>query len=388
MDIYRLLMKNDFETINEMVKKRQISLDDVLNIVKEKNSCFSKKTILNIARKIKGFNESHIMDLGIIYKQQVLVTYTSRTATMIYLSAFLTNTNVPDALYDNYAEYSLMTNYPESIFHFITGLDGTSIPTSTDIILINGFVEMLTIRNLITIKQIIQFIETYYWSQKKDISTIVAEYIIKTGDLKKILDFADEIKEIQIKEIKSNHQVWEDLTNAVILLAHNKFKTIYKFAKNIENIPEDVMKTIVTYVASTKSPEFIYLFLSNVNLSVENIRILTAAIIGTENTDYIGYSVISLGRKGIVQKIKNNTNLSDEEKENQITEFKRIKSQLTTYLEQRNNLNFLNDYDEIFLKELEEKLLNSDDSIENPFAPTENEKTKTIRTMPNPDGNA
>lgn len=155
--------------------------------------------------------------------------------------------------------------------------------------------------------------------------------------------------------------------------------------KNIGNIPEDVMKTIVTYVASTKSPEFIYLFLSNVNLSVENIRILIAAIIGTENTDYIGYSVISLGRKGIIQKIKNNTNLSEEEKENQITEFKRIKSQLTTYLEQRNNLNFLNDYDEIFLKELEEKLLNSDDSIENPFAPVDDEKRMSLV---NPIGNA
>lgn len=171
------------------------------------------------------------MDLGIIYKQQVLVTCTSSTATMICLSAFLTNTNVPDALYDNYAKYSLMTNYPKSIFHFITGLKGTSIPTSTDIILINGFVEMLTIRNLITIKQIIEFIRVYYYYLKKDISTIVAERIIETGDLKKILDFADGIKEIQIKEIRTNHQVWEDLTSAVIVLAHNKLKTIYKFAK-------------------------------------------------------------------------------------------------------------------------------------------------------------
>jgi hypothetical protein len=114
-------------------------------------------------------------------------------------------------------------------------------------------------------------------------------------------------------------------------------------------------------------------------LSVGNTKILTDAIIKTENTDYIGYSVISLGRKGIIQEIENDESLSKEQKEMQIAEFKRIKLELTAYLRQRGNIDFLDNYDENHLEELEEKLLNSDDSIENPFAPVGEEKRMELR---------
>lgn len=399
--IKELLKKRNFSSINQMIKNGEISLDEFVNLIcmssdfkKNLESGYINCDTLDIAKNIEGLNESHILKLGIRFKQVLI----GKRSSYFNLYDFLNQVpKVPAVLADNFAKCMLASDDISKIESFIFRVD--NIPNSTNIILANGIVEMLNVYKLIDIDDIIDIMESYIWGGKisADALDIIAEPIIQTNALTKILEFAS-----TIKDSKSNPKLWEDFTDKAISLAANNlglmhsiafsfpkankaklvnilitaksFKWVYKFAKSVKHIPEDVMQTIITYVASTLSPEFIYLFLNNINLSVDNIKILTDAIMKTENADYIGYSVISLGRKGITEKIEKNKSLTKEQKATQIAKLGDIKSRLTTCLVQMGKLDFLSNYNTSLPEELEEKLLNSDNSIENPFAPTDDAK--------------
>lgn len=146
---------------------------------------------------------------------------------------------------------------------------------------------------------------------------------------------------------------------AKVLIESKSFKWVYMFAKDIENISEDIMNDIVSFVESTNCPEYIYLFLRNIPLSIGNVLILTKALIKTEDVKYINYFLLSLGTR------------NDEQIEI-------IKELLMRFINENNDREWMRNYNPDIHQELEQKLLNSDDSIQNPFVDAP-EQDKTMQ---------
>ena len=310
-----VLYNTYFQKVKELIENGEVTLDEFVDCVRGYSfwpACdefYRRRNIKRIATEINGLNEHHILKLGYKYKWALS---SCPTHDFLNFAPIVSN-----ALVSYYVDCAVI-NHGE-IVSFVR--DVNSIPDFANIRLANAVIKYFSEYALIDIDDIINLINQY-WHNKiiNDVFSIIIEGIIKT----------------------------------------NHFKDVYKFAKSIDNIPEDIMKTIVSYVASTKQPEFIYLFLGKINLSVGNTKILTDAIMGTENTDYISYSSISLGYK-----------------ETNKEEFQKLRGELITYLVRRGVLDFPISDANNCLKELEEKLLNSDNSIENPFE--QDEDSKRIR---------
>lgn len=182
-----------------------------------------------------------------------------------------------------------------------------------------------------------------------------------------------EFVELMSRSVHVDELPWEDFTDAIIISTSNlkniydfaKFRNankaklakvlidskslmwVYMFAKNIKGISEDVMNDIVDFVAKTNSSEYIYLFLRNISLSVDNMLTLTKVLIKTNDIKYVSYFLLSLG------------NRNDEKIEN-------IKNLLMAFIKESNDIEWMRNYNPDIHKELEETLLNSDDEV-NPF---------------------
>lgn len=132
------------------------------------------------------------------------------------------------------------------------------------------------------------------------------------------------------------------------ILASKNLKIIYSYRKIV---PKEFINDFINTVINTNIPEYIYLLAKNGNLATKYKDKLVAALIQLNNPKFIGYA--SLYIDGISE------------------EMEKILA---------NAVNNLKDYSWVrkpnpkLHEELEEILLNSDDSIENPFAPVNNEK--------------
>lgn len=201
-----------------------------------------------------------------------------------------------------------------------------------------------------------------------DALKILMPLVTKTKDASKIYDFTSSV------DYTNDSDIWEDLTDAIILtndlnkiydfvlkfpkankikivrflVVSKSFKLVYKFIKDIEAIPETTMNELVIFVSQTNCAEYIYLVSTKSNLTDKHLEILGKAILLTENKKIIAYLLLLLAGK-------DSENLEP------------LKFTLKNWLDNNGDREWMETFNPNIHQELEQKLLDSDDEILNPF---------------------
>lgn len=373
--VTELLLKDDFETLKQKLYQGEIELYDIGEVD-------------NVDAIIKLIENLNILEEYVEY----LVSY---------FDSFILRLpeNTPDSIYktmaDALAHHHLIDAEPtECIRNFIfeTTKVGKIIPDESLKVLggpiISGF--LISIQELEKTKewylvdgawQLEEFAK--YIGKYKNILElygILVDAVILRNNLKDMHDFALNSKKVydfmlkhgydgnEKEELPLECEILTKTRIAKVLLESKNLKWLYMFARDVDNIPKVIMDDIVSFVAHSQSPEFIFLFLCNVDLSIDNITRLVTKLMYIENINYIGYSLVNVGNKYLSGKLQT---------EKRMEEIRRIKSALKRWLDIRGNHDWLTEPISNPTYQLEEILLKSSDEVLNPFACDMNGTQKT-----------
>ena len=165
----------------------------------------------------------------------------------------------------------------------------------------------------------------------------MTDAIILTNDLDKIYDFAENFPRANKEKI------------ARTFIGSKNLKLVYKFVKNIERIPENGMNELITFVSQTNFAEYIYLFSTNKKLTDNHLETLGKRMLAIGNKKYIAYLLLLLATRNLEK-------------------LEPLKYALKNWLDNYGDKEWMESFNPDIHQELEQKLLNSDDSIQNPFA--------------------
>ena len=435
MYIDDLLRCRKFNEINEMIKKGEITLKDLINLdddsietlavnlhllenvnIDDLVNVFTKASayvIVLFASNAHCLTEAHIETLadsviktGNIDSMLEFATIPNAPTNKLggkinelknieKIIDFLENVpNISNELMNDFARTIVATKDIEVIKRFLEAHQ--DIYDSTYGILVSKLIEMNNADNMISF--IKRAKECHKIIPKERLKTLLNSIITLLKEVKtKSREFEDiyqYITENYPKEMQT--EIFDNLTDKVILTQRtdlianfgtnfkgankfkiaialvnsNSFKWIYIFAKNAKNIPDDAMNILIEFVRESKSPEFIYLFLCNLNLYIANIVTLVVAIKEVGDLNYIGYALLNVGNKYLEGNLKT---------PERMLEIMKLKEVLKGYLDEKNY-----DYNCLIYpitnpsEDLEKKLLESDDEIQDPFAPTANPKTMNL----------
>ena len=408
MNIERLLLNNDFEMINQMLEEGKISLADLithdedsiailarnLNALKNVNideliaavgELKNASLIFVFAKNAIGLNKTQVNTLAnyviaqdnilkiIAFAEEVpnapileLGNKVKETRNFIFIRLFINGvSDIPESLMDDFVkiifEYALRTPNGFDLFlAFLDELSGRSLSVSTYNFVADNLIKMGNVHTIFYFASMefdipnetwtilacpfvttcFSFIDTFYSCMKEKTeeqrNEILTDAAILTNNFETMINFAKKYQGTNKTKI------------AQFLIETKNFKWIYRLAKEVKGISEETMKDIVTFVSKTQSLEFIYLFLSNIELSIDNIEILVESIEEIENLEIIPYFLLILGNK--------NSKKID-----------KVKLTFVLYLNRLGNHDWMLNYNPDIHKELEEKLLNSDDEVLNPF---------------------
>lgn len=416
MEIIELIHKKDYAKISELLSKNEISLIDILKSVSE--NLYELRLLVSylpevsigdwVASLITVGNEDLICDYAEILNNSGLYpTYINmlgiallknpNTLTTEYITWFAQN--IKGAPISEFADYTIKNGDYSDIKCFVEGVP--NIPSDVmkrlteTYIKINNYGKIIAFVNHSkempdaafevvadwlclpqNLDKILFFIGRNMLTGvcQKCIPRCVLTKLCNTALETKNFSYMNEFVELMSSTVHVDELPWEDFTDAIIistndleniykfskfrnadktkiarvLIKSKSFKWVYKFAKDIENITEDIINDIVSFVESTNCPEYIYLFLRNIPLSIGNMSTLTKTLIKTEDVKYINYFLLSLGTR------------NDEEIEI-------IKELLMRFINENNDREWMRNYNPDIHQELEQKLLDSDDSIQNPF---------------------
>ena len=433
MYIDDLLRLRNFKKINEMLKNGELALKELIDI----DDADSIEVLAENLHRLENVNLDDLVNAFSGASADIIVSFalyaTCLSETHIQtLADFVIKTGDIDSM----IEFASISNAPidklgkkikelndiEKIIEFLEKVPNISnelmddfariIATTKDINVISNFLETskkiyastyeILVSGLITINdasKMMGFIKNakncHQIIPKDTLKTLLNSIITLLKEEKTELNNFGDIYQYIIENYPNEIQteIFEDLTDKVILtqkidfianfginfegankakiaktlVESNSFKWVYIFAKNAKNIPDGVMNILIEFVRKTFSPEFIYLFLCNFVLSRINLFTLVFAIMKTDNIGYIGFALINIGNKYLQGDLKT------EERMGEIMNAKRI---LKDYLDKTANYSFLTHPISNPCDELEKKLLNSDDKVQNPFLPTEDAKQR------------
>ena len=416
-----LLLKRDFETIDAMLGRNEIGVRDLvisdndtiiilaqnlnalvnLNIdelVAEFSSLKDADLICEFAKSATCLNQAHIEKLAdYILESENFLKFIefAKSVPNIFVDSlgrkvlamknqlliriFIQDVpNIPDSLMDDITKFIVEMNDIDLFWEFLRENQNKELPDSTYKIIAEHLEGRMEFSYIL-----------YFLSMGLNIPTesleILAKPFVKSFNKFEIIKFSSSLKgnDNKKKEILTNAAIltddpevmmrfakeWDDADKTKLvqfLINTRSFKWIYKFAKEVNGIPEEAMKDIVTFVVDTKSLEFVYLFLCNIRLSIPNAEILAEFFAEIKDLNFIPYCLLCLGTK-----------TSDK--------IERIKSILLSRLIQAGKHNWMLDYNIHKHRELEYNLLNNGGSIVNQFSDIELSR-QFQKTMPLPCG--
>lgn len=375
--VTELLLKDDFETLKQMLYQGEIELYDIGEV---DNSDAIIKLIENL----------NILEEYVKY----LVSY---------FDSFILRLpeNTPDSIYkimaDALAQYHLIDVEPTMCirnFIYETTKVGKIIPDESLKVLggalisyFLGFIhelektkEWYLVDGAWQLEEFAKYIGKY--KNSLELYGILVDAVILRNNLKDMHVFALNSKKVydfmlkhgydgkqENEELPLECEILTKTKIAKVLLESKNLKWLYMFARDVDNIPKVIMDDIVSFVAHSQSPEFIFLFLCNVNLSIDNIIELVANLMYTKNIKYIGYSLVNVGNKYLSGKLQTKERMK---------EIERIKLSLQSWLDENGNYAWLTEPISNPTNELEQILLKNSDKVLNPFTCDMNGTQKNV----------
>ena len=308
--------RNSILVLVQNLERLSVNIDEVVNACGDLQQTALIETFAQNAHLIRGLPEEHINTLaGFVIEKGSLKE-------IISFSQWVRKAPI--------ARLGLAVNEKggvEDILYFVKNV--SNIPDNVMDEFAKSFVKLGEYSNIRS------FIE-YATNLPNSTVRIFAENLVKQENIENIIEFVQTIK-VPNESLK---------ILLIPIIKTNNVSIIYRFAKNIDGKSNDVMKDIVSFVIGINSPALIYLFVANIELSIDNIKALTDAIMKIGNIEFVTYFVLSLGYK-------------------QTEEIKKLRLVLKNYLDKYGNNNWMLDLNLNLHKELEEKLLNGNIELQN-----------------------